>query len=152
MKYSKIRFGFISVLGVLFITIFILSNYLKLMDAINILATVSNEVLSAFLFVGIAFLTIGIIGIGRLHLKKHKNLFTAIVAVVIPLHFRTVGRTRGDVWAYCGGDYRRIVFIDIPDPDSHPHRLFITGRFQSLGTYTLYPGFSYVLISVLHLV
>jgi hypothetical protein len=54
------------------------------MDAINVLATVSNDVLSAFLFVGIAFLTIGIIGIGRLHLKMHKNLFTAIVAVVIP--------------------------------------------------------------------
>ena len=84
MKYSKIRFGFISVIGVLFLTIFVISNYLKLIDAINILATISNEILSAFLFVGIAFLTIGIIGIGRLHLKKHKNLFTGIVALVIP--------------------------------------------------------------------
>ena len=85
MKYSKIRFGFISVLGVVFLTFFVISNYLKLMDAINVLATLSNEVLSVFLFVGISFLTIGIIGIGRLHLKKHKNFFTAIVAVVVPL-------------------------------------------------------------------
>ena len=54
------------------------------MDAINILATLSTELLFVFLFGGIAFLTIGIIGIVRLQLKNHRNLFTAIAGVVIP--------------------------------------------------------------------
>ena len=67
-----------------FLAIFSVSIYLTNMDAINILARLSEELLFVLLFGGIAFLTIGIIGIGRLKLKNHKKLFTAITACVIP--------------------------------------------------------------------
>jgi hypothetical protein len=36
-------------------------------------------------FAGIGFLTVGIIGIGRLYIKNHRNLFTAIAFLLIPL-------------------------------------------------------------------
>ena len=85
MKKNRMLFGFITVLGIIFLTISLLSTYLSEMDSLNILASLYPNIVFPFLILGgIGLLTVGIIGIGRLRLKKHKNLFTAIVAVVIP--------------------------------------------------------------------
>jgi hypothetical protein len=54
------------------------------MDSINVLASLSDPLLTILLFGGMALITVGIIGIGRLHLKNHKNLFTALAAFAIP--------------------------------------------------------------------
>jgi len=43
------------------------------MDAINIFASLTNEFLFVFLFDGIAFLTIGVIVIGRLQVEGDKG-------------------------------------------------------------------------------
>jgi hypothetical protein len=84
LKYSKICFGVISVLGLLFLILCISSTYLKAIDSINVLASLSDPLLTILLFGGIGLITVGIIGFGRLHLKNHKNLFTALAAVAIP--------------------------------------------------------------------
>jgi len=84
LKYSKKFFGFISVLGLLFLIIFFVGCYLKELDSINILASLSSELFLILVFGGIAFFSIGIIGIVRLRLKNHRNLFTAIAAFAVP--------------------------------------------------------------------
>jgi hypothetical protein len=39
------------------------------------------------LFGGPALLIVGILGVGRRYFKKHKNLFTALTVILVPLFF-----------------------------------------------------------------
>lgn len=88
-------FGFVTVLGAVFVTTFSTILYLSYTtDLGGILSSVSLDpflslLYSALLFFlligGIVFLTIGILGIGMHYFKNHKSLFTIPIVILVPL-------------------------------------------------------------------
>ena len=87
MKNSVLLFGFLVVLGIVSLSLVLVSSYLSCVDALNILALLpSSQFWFLFLlFVGIATLTVGILGIGRQLVKNRRGLFTVLVALLAPL-------------------------------------------------------------------
>ena len=85
MKHSRLVFGFFAVLGIVFLTLCLVGIYLNAIDAISVFAALPSESVLWFLSIGILFLTVGIVGTGRQHLKSHKRLFTALAAVLVPV-------------------------------------------------------------------
>jgi len=86
MKHPKLVYGFIAVLGIVILALAIAGAYLNQIDAVSILASLaSTEFWLCFVLGGIVSLTVGVLGIGRQHLKNHRNLFTALAALLIPL-------------------------------------------------------------------
>ena len=91
MKYSKLLFVFITVLGMFFISTFLAFLYcnyyldqdiwLELFPSYYLTSIVGYFLL----FGGPVFLIVGILGIGRQHFKNHKNLFTVLTIVLVPL-------------------------------------------------------------------
>ena len=85
MKYSRLLFGFIAVLGIVFLALVLAGLYLDYVDAVSILASLNSQLGLWFVLGGIVFLTVGVIGMGRQHFKNHRNLFTALAVLLIPL-------------------------------------------------------------------
>jgi len=85
MKHSKLLFGFIAILGIAFLTLVLASLYSDYVDAVSILASLNSQLGLWFVLGGIIFLTVGVIGMGRQHIKNHKNIFTVLAALLIPL-------------------------------------------------------------------
>ena len=86
VKHSRPLFGLLAVLGIIFLTLVLAGIYLDAIDAVSILASLSIPQLGLwFVLGGIVFLTVGILGIGRQHFKNHRNLFTALAVLLIPL-------------------------------------------------------------------
>lgn len=92
MKYFRLSQA-ITILGFVLVATLFAINYLIIYHSINyhvnILAFVPYpyiNYLMSFLFVsGTAFLTVGIIGIGRQHFKINRTLFTVLAAILVPL-------------------------------------------------------------------
>ena len=84
MKHSRLLFGFLAVLGIVFLTLVLAGLYLDYVDAVNILASLNSQLGLWFVLGGIISLTVGVIGMGRQHFKNHRNLFTALAVVLIP--------------------------------------------------------------------
>jgi len=91
VKHSKL-FGFITVLGIVFVAVFSTILYWG--------AASSDELLELYALVpitylyylmlffpigGTVFLIVGILGIGRQYFKNHRNLFTVLTIVLVPL-------------------------------------------------------------------
>ena len=85
MNYSRLIFGFIAVLGIVFLALVLAGLYLDYVDAVSILASLNSQLGLWFVLGGIIFLTVGVIGMGRQHFKNHRNLFMAIAVLLIPL-------------------------------------------------------------------
>ncbi len=84
MKHSRLFYGLLAILGIVFLTLCLVGYYLNCIDAISVFA-LPFKFLLYFLLIGVFFLTVGIVGIGRQHLKSHKRLFTALAAVLVPV-------------------------------------------------------------------
>jgi hypothetical protein len=78
VKHSRLLFGFMTVLGIVSLTMVLASTYLNYVDAVCILASLPPSQLGIWfaLGCGIVFLTVGILGIGRQYLKNSKDPFT----------------------------------------------------------------------------
>ena len=85
MKHSRLLYGSLAVLGIVFLTLCLVGVYLNAIDAISVFAALPSEFVLWFLSIGIFFLTVGIVGTGRQHLKSRKRLFTALAAVLVPV-------------------------------------------------------------------
>jgi len=85
VKHSRLLYGSLAVLGIVFLTLCLVGIYLNAIDAISVFAALPSEFVLWFLSIGIFFLTVGIVGTGRQHLKSHKRLFTALAAVLVPV-------------------------------------------------------------------
>jgi len=95
VKHSRILYGLLTALGIGFLTLLLAGMYLKASDAVSILASLfsSELVLWFVLGGGIVFITVGIVGIGRQHLKNSKNpftrrragSFTVLALILVPL-------------------------------------------------------------------
>ncbi len=85
MKHSRLLCRLLAVTGIVFLTLCLIGAYLKAIDAIGVFTEMPFEFLLCFWFVGTFLLTLGIVGTGRQHLKRHKRLFTALVAVLVPM-------------------------------------------------------------------
>ena len=85
MKHSRLLYGSLAVLGIVFLTLCLVGIYLNALDAISVFAALPSEFVLWFLSIGIFLLTVGIVGTGRQHLKSRKRLFTALAAVLVPV-------------------------------------------------------------------
>jgi hypothetical protein len=85
VKHSRLLFGFFAVLGIVFLTLVLAGLYLDYVDAVNILASLNSQLGLWFVLGGIISLTVGVIGMGRQHFKNHRNLFTSLAVVLIPM-------------------------------------------------------------------
>jgi len=93
-KHSK-YFRFIAFLGAAFITLFPTILYLSYTTYLGeIVSSLSLGPYMSFLFGalmfflligGPVFLIVGIVGIGRQHLKNHKSIFTVLTVILVPL-------------------------------------------------------------------
>ena len=86
MKHSKFVSGFITVLGIVFLVLVLVSVYLDSIDAISILELLypSQSGLGLWLLPGGTVLLIaGLMGIGRQHFKTRGKLYTGLVVFVI---------------------------------------------------------------------
>lgn len=89
MKHSKPLFGFIAVLGIALLATYstILYSYYYLYQPFPFEPSVFlRDSFAGFLLVGgIAFLIVGLLGVGRQHFKNHRRLFTVLTIVLVPL-------------------------------------------------------------------
>jgi len=83
VKHSRLLFGFFVVLGIIFLMLAIVGNYLNASDAVSILAPFHSQL--GFLLGGMVFTTVGIVGTGRHYFKNHRKLFTSLAAILVPL-------------------------------------------------------------------
>jgi hypothetical protein len=86
MKHSKLLFGFITVIGIVFLVLVLVSAYLDSVDSISILELLypSQSGLGLWLLLGGTVLLIaGLMGIGRQHFKIRGKLYTGLVVFVI---------------------------------------------------------------------
>jgi hypothetical protein len=94
MKHSKL-FGFIAVLGAVFVTTFSTVLYLSYTtDLGEILSSVwsspflsllFNALMFFLLIGGTVFVTVGVLGVGTRYFKNHRNQFAVPTAVLVPL-------------------------------------------------------------------
>ena len=91
MKHSKLLYGFIAVLGIIFVTTFLAFLYCDLYLNQSIWLElfppyVLRGIFGSFLlFGGPSFLIVGILGIGTQCFENHKNLFVVLTVVLVPL-------------------------------------------------------------------
>ena len=87
MKHSRLLFRLFAASGIVFLALLLVGCYLNCSDSVSILASLAspNFWFPFLLIGGIVLLTIGILGTGRQHVKKHKNLFTVLAALLVPL-------------------------------------------------------------------
>ncbi len=90
VKHLKLLYGFITVLGIVFVTTFtalLYCNYYLNRD-IWLELFPSSYLRSVFgyflLFGGTIFLTVGLLGIGRQYVKNRRNLLTILAVVLVP--------------------------------------------------------------------
>lgn len=86
VKHSKL-FGFITVLGAVFVTLFSAIVYLSFTTGLGgMMSSLSLESLLFFLLIGgTVFFTAGILGIGNQYFKNHKGLFAVLTVILVPL-------------------------------------------------------------------
>ena len=85
-KYSKF-FRVIIVLGVAFLVAFPTIGFLQKYMDFALFISIYDYYLATLLFCllgGAGLLTIGVCGVARQHFNNHKNLFTILVAILIP--------------------------------------------------------------------
>jgi hypothetical protein len=86
VKYSRFVFGFMVVLGIVFLAIIPASLYLYYSDAISVLASLgSSQYVIWFVLAGIVIITVGTVGLGRQNFKNHRSLLTLLMVVLVPL-------------------------------------------------------------------
>ena len=88
-KYSFLLFGLITILGTIFLTIFFIGYYWNSIGVRNFLTLLpytqlGSDFILFCLFGGTTILAVGICGIVRRYLKHNQNLFTVLVAILIP--------------------------------------------------------------------
>jgi len=88
MKHSKLLYGFITVLGIVFLTTFLTILYLSVdgSEMLHLLQTtrLMGDFVLFCLFGGTVFLTVGICGVERQYFKNNRSLFTILTAISIP--------------------------------------------------------------------
>ena len=85
-KFAKLLYGLLAVLGIIFLILAIVGNYLNASDAVSIFSPSPSQL--GFLVGGMIFTTVGIVGTGRQHFKNEedRNIFTILaVVVLVPL-------------------------------------------------------------------
>ena len=92
IKYSKLLFGSLTVLGAVFVALFFMLFYWLNTWSIEILAIKNSLSLSQFNFLmqfsligGTGFLTVGLSGVGRQFVKNRKNRLTVLTVILVPL-------------------------------------------------------------------
>jgi hypothetical protein len=92
LKHSTLIFGFIAALGLAFLTFSLTVFYLARTwsaEMLTIEALIPNTIFlnlwTLFLIVGTGFLTVGILGIGRQHIKNKRTLFSVLTVALTPL-------------------------------------------------------------------
>jgi len=93
VKHCRLLYGIFTVLGIVILTWLLASIYLISIEALIVLPSFPSSELGAWsvLLVGIAFLTVGMVGLGRQHFKNQRNLLTVLVVFLVPsLTFATV--------------------------------------------------------------
>lgn len=85
MRHSRFIYGFVVVLGFVFLALVLVCSYLRAIDSVSNLVSLSSPQLGSwFVIGGIALLTVGVLGIGRQHFKKRRKLFTVLAVLLIP--------------------------------------------------------------------
>jgi hypothetical protein len=90
VEHTKL-FAFIAILGTAFVTTFLVFLYCDyyLQQNFVLISPPSDYLIGIFgsflLFGGPILLIVGILGIGRQYFKNHKNLFTVLTVVLVPL-------------------------------------------------------------------
>jgi hypothetical protein len=95
MGKHSLFFGFFAVSGAVSEAIFCIIVYLTNTTSLNVVVSSLSlgpflyplfSALMFFLFIGgPVFLIIGIVGIGRQCFRNHRNLFTALIVILVPL-------------------------------------------------------------------
>ena len=87
MKHPKLLFGFFAVSGIVLLAWFLLNLYLSLIESLSVLPSLPSTELGVWsiLLVGIVFLTVGMVGLGRQYFKNRRNLLTVLVVFLVPL-------------------------------------------------------------------
>ena len=89
MKHSLTLCRLFAILGIVLLSLVLVGSYLDGADSLSILVLLSP--LSPphlglwFVLSGIFLLTIGMVGIVRRYFKNHRNLFTALAVLLIPI-------------------------------------------------------------------
>jgi hypothetical protein len=88
VKYYTIIYGFLAVLGVVFLALVLTSVYLNEYKILSVWVFLSTSFTTrfglSFVLGGIVFLTTGIVGIIRQYFKNHRKLFTVLAILLIP--------------------------------------------------------------------
>jgi hypothetical protein len=95
VKRSLTLYGLLAIIGIVLLTLILVSSYLDGADALSILTLLSPmsppNLGLWFVLGGIVLLTVGMVGIIRRYFKNHRNLFTALAILLIPpLTFATL--------------------------------------------------------------
>jgi len=87
VKHSRLLFGFFTVSGIVLLAWFLLNLYLSLIESLSVLPSLPSSELGVWsiLLVGIVFLTVGMVGLGRQYFKNRRNLLTVLVVFLVPL-------------------------------------------------------------------
>jgi hypothetical protein len=88
VKYSTIVYGFLAILGVIFLALVLTGVYLNEYKILSVWVFLSTGFTTrfglCFVLGGIVFLTAGVVGVGRQYFKNHRKLFTVLTALLIP--------------------------------------------------------------------
>ncbi len=85
MKHSKLLFGFITILGVIFLILCLVGSYLYVRDSVSVLASFGTQLGFWFVLSGTGLVTVGILGLDWKNVKKYRKRFVALYVVLIPL-------------------------------------------------------------------
>ena len=85
MKHSKLLFGFITILGFIFLIPFLAGSYLNARDSVSVLSSLGPYLGFRIAICGIALLTVGILGVDWKNVKKSRKRFIALYIFLIPL-------------------------------------------------------------------
>lgn len=85
MSHSRLIHVFFAVLGFVFLSLVLASFYLRAIDSVSSLVSLSSPQLGVWFGLGaISLLTVGVVGIGRQHFRNRRKLFTVIAVFLIP--------------------------------------------------------------------
>ena len=85
MKHSKLLFGFITILGIIFLILCLVGSYLHAIASVNVLASLGTKLGFWFLLSGTGLVTVGILGLNWQNVQKYRKRFVALYVLLIPL-------------------------------------------------------------------
>ena len=85
MKHSKLLFGFITILGIIFPILCLVGSYLYARDSVSILATFASQLGFWFVLSGTGLFTVGILGLNWQNVQKNRKRFITHYVLLIPL-------------------------------------------------------------------